>query len=145
MKKKSYKGFLLLPKVTGGKKTFVDFLSQNLVYPEEALENQVEGNVLVEYEVDDNGFVTKAKIVKGLGYGLDEEALRLIMMLRFEKVKNRGVRLRSSGKINIPFRLPTTVVYKVVPTNANPTEPTVATAESNNNQRSGTISYTIEF
>lgn len=145
MKKRTNKSFIQIPKVTGGKKTFAAFLAENLVYPEEALKNGIEGNVFVEYEVDDNGIVFQAKVVKGLGYGLDEEALRLIKLLRFEKVKNRGIRLRSSGKTSIPFRLPATMVYNIVPSNTSPTEGAVTQAEGSGADRPGTISYTIEF
>lgn len=134
-----------MPKITGGKKTFAAFLRENLVYPEEALRNGIEGNVHLEYEVDDNGIVTKASVLRGLGFGLDEEALRLIRLLRFEKVKNRGVRLRSSGKTIIPFRLPSTMVYTVVPSGTKLHENPLSQGEGKANQRQGTISYTIEF
>ncbi|HMM12304.1 MAG TPA: energy transducer TonB [Bacteroidales bacterium] len=145
MKKKTQKSFLQLPKVTGGKKTFSAFLAENLVYPEEALKHGVEGNVHIEYEVDDNGVVTRAKVLKGLGYGLDEEALRLISILRFEKVRNRGVRLRSSGKTIIPFRLPATMVYTVVGSNNSTAPQSSPPAEGRPSENPGTISYTIEF
>jgi hypothetical protein len=45
-------------------------------------------------------------IQKGLGYGCDEEAVRVIGLLRFEKVKNRGVRVKMTTKTTIHFRLP---------------------------------------
>lgn len=145
MKKKTNKSFIQIPKVTGGKKTFAAFLAENLVYPEQALKNGIEGNVFVEYEVDDNGIVIQAKVVKGLGYGLDEEALRLIKLLRFEKVKNRGIRLRSSGKTSIPFRLPATMVYNIVPSDTSPAEGSGPPVEGNKANKPGTINYTIEF
>lgn len=146
MKKKPNKPFLHVPKVTGGKKTFAAFLAENLVYPEEALQNRIEGNVHLAYEVDDNGIVTSARVIKGLGFGLDEEALRLIRLLRFEKVKNRGIRLRSSGKTSIPFRLPSTMVYTVVQSSVQPSESTGTKGEGTTASDSrGIISYTINF
>jgi len=44
-------------------------------------------------------------VLKGLGHGCDEEALRVVRLLAFEKVKNRGVRLKMTTKTNINFRL----------------------------------------
>ncbi|MBK9290180.1 MAG: energy transducer TonB [Bacteroidetes bacterium] len=143
-KKPRKQNFIQLPKVTGGRKTFATFLQEHMVYPHEALQHGIEGNVLVEYEVDDNGIVFDARVIKGLGYGLDEEALRLIRLLRFEKVKNRGMRLRSKGKTNIPFRLPASMVYSVVPSDKNKPSDNQNTTKSNTGSQ-GTITYTIEF
>ena len=100
------KKFLKLPHYIGGKKGFGEFLKANLRYPAEALKAGVEGIVLVEYEVDDNGFVHNPKIIKGIGYGCDEEAIRLVSMMKYEKVKNRGLRVKSSAKTKINFKLP---------------------------------------
>ena len=109
--------FLKVPQFTGGKKAFNDFLKENIVYPEEAIQARVEGIVVVEFEVDDNGHVTQAKVLKGIGFGCDEEALRLVKLLKYEKVRNQGVRLRSTTKTNIHFRLPaqTMLQYSVTP------------------------------
>lgn len=100
------KRFLKLPKYTGGNKAFREFISENLRYPEPALQGKVEGFVIVEYDVHDNGEVNNPRILKGLGFGCDEEALRVVGLLRFEKVKNRGVRVKMTSKTTINFHLP---------------------------------------
>jgi TonB family protein len=64
------------------------------------------GSVVVEYDIHDNGDVTNPRVLKGIGYGCDEEAIRLVSMLQFEKVKNRGVRVKLTSKTTIHFRLP---------------------------------------
>jgi TonB family protein len=110
------KKFLELPRYGGGNVEFRKFIAANLQYPKEALEARIEGRVLVEYEIDDNGFVHNPRILRGIGYGCDEEALRIVKMLRYKKVKNRGVRVRVNTKTNIAFRLPTTSIsYTVSP------------------------------
>ncbi len=100
------KRFLNMPKYTGGSEAFKAFIAANLRYPEAALEARVEGTVIVEYDVHDNGVVDHPRVLKGIGYGCNEEAMRVVGMLRFEKVKNRGVRVKMTTKTTIHFRLP---------------------------------------
>jgi len=54
------------------------YLSRNLKYPLIARENQVEGIVYVVFTVTDKGEVVKPDILRGVGFGLDEEALRIL-------------------------------------------------------------------
>jgi TonB family protein len=100
------KRFLNLPKYPGGSEAFKKFFVENLRYPDAALEAKIEGSVIVEYDISDDGLVYNPHILKGLGYGCDEEAVRLIGLLRFEKVKNRGVRVKMTTKTTIHFKLP---------------------------------------
>ncbi len=94
-----------LPEFPGGKKAFIEFITKNLQYPEEAKEKRIEGDVFVRFYINDNGTVTDAKIEKGLGYGCDEEAVRLIKMMKFGSTKNRGFKLSVSKRVKIKFRL----------------------------------------
>jgi TonB family protein len=100
------KHFLKMPKYPGGSKAFKEFITENLRYPDAALEARVVGSVLVEYDIHDTGAVSNAHVLKGIGYGCDEEAIRLVKLLQFEKVKNRGVRVKLTFKTAIHFRLP---------------------------------------
>jgi TonB family protein len=100
------KKFIKTPHMRGNREQLKEFLKKNLTYPEEALKNKIEGDVIIKYKVSDNGEVFDYAVVKGLGYGCDEEAIRLIKMIRYDAVKNRGVRVTAHSKIKIPFRLP---------------------------------------
>jgi TonB family protein len=100
------KRFLNLPKYPGGSMAFKEFITQNLRYPDAALQARVVGSVVVEYDIHDNGNIANPRVLKGIGYGCDEEAIRLVSMLQFEKVKNRGVRVKLTSKTTIHFRLP---------------------------------------
>ena len=100
------KKFLNLPQYPGGNTSLKQYISRNLKYPEEAIENEISGTVYISYDVNDNGEVIRADVIKGIGYGCDDEALRLVKSLKFEKVKNRGQRVKATMKINIHFRLP---------------------------------------
>lgn len=102
---KREKKFLKLPHLDGGRDLLKKFIKENLQYPEEAMKNKVEGDVIVKYKVTGKGEVINPEIVKGLGYGCDEEALRLVEMLSYQSVKNRGVRVITDNKIKIPFRI----------------------------------------
>lgn len=136
------KKFLNIPRYTGGKEAFIAFLKKNLRYPKEAIEAGIEGTVIVAFEIDDNGIVHNPQLVKGIGYGCDEEALRLVGLLRYEKVKNQGVRLRSKTKTNIRFSLPKQQVQYTITQE----KKTVAKKTDANNDKAGiTYSYTINL
>jgi TonB family protein len=104
------KKFLDLPRYGGGNEEFKKFIASNLRYPKAALEAGIEGKVLVGYEIDDNGIVHNPRVLRSLGYGCDEEAVRIVGLLRFKKVKNRGVRVRVNTKTYINFKLPKTSI-----------------------------------
>lgn len=97
--------FLKVPEYPGGKKSLQAFINQNLRYPEDALQQRIEGVVTVEYDVDDNGVVVSSKIIKGLSPSCDEEALRVVHLLQYGKAFNHGIRVKSKKKINIYFSL----------------------------------------
>lgn len=102
MKKKH---FLKLPEYPGGKEEFRKYIHENLKYPELALKNNIEGIVYVSAEINDNGDVLNTNVEKGIGFGCDEEALRLINGLHFGGVKNRGKRVKTKKKFKIQFNI----------------------------------------
>lgn len=57
---------------------FNNYLKNNLEYPEEAQKENIRGRVTLEFTVQADGSLTNFEIIKGLGYGCDEEAIRLI-------------------------------------------------------------------
>lgn len=71
----------LAPDVLPSFKGLADFLQSNLVYPAQAREIGKTGKVWVNFIVDEKGKIIEAKILKGIGYGCDEEALRVIKMM----------------------------------------------------------------
>lgn len=100
------KDFLKLPRYSGGKKAFLEFVTTNLEYPEKALKDGIEGTVHAEYEVDNLGRISAIKVIKGIGYGCDEEAIRILSLMKYEAVHNRGLRVKSKLKARIQFKLP---------------------------------------
>lgn len=67
-----------MPEFVGGDEALFAYLGNKMRYPKEAQRAGVEGVVVVTFVVAPDGAITKAKIVKGLGYGTEEEALRVI-------------------------------------------------------------------
>ncbi len=97
--------FIKQPAYPGGKKALDEFVKSNLRYPEEALNNKIEGTVSVEYDVDVFGKVILAKVKHGIGYGCDEEALRIVELLKYPKKKYQGLHVVFHMTINIHFRI----------------------------------------
>ena len=75
-------------------------------YPEEARRMGVEGRVVVSYTVNEEGDVIEAAVLWGLGYGCDEEALRIIQGAEFKPVLNKEGRAQVKTFVTpITFRL----------------------------------------
>lgn len=70
-----------MPEYPGGPKALYEFLFTNLQYPAEALKNEIEGIVYLKFIVDKNGIVSNPVVVRSLGSGCDEEALRIISLM----------------------------------------------------------------
>lgn len=105
MTEKPKRKFLKKPRLGGGREWLREFLKNNLRYPEEARKQGIEGDVIVKFRVNEQGKVLDPKVVNGPGHGCDEEAVRLVSLLRYDPVKNRGVRVTTNNRIRIPFRL----------------------------------------
>ena len=57
---------------------FLQYVSDSLHYPDSALENNIGGTVIISFSVSEKGMISKCIVSKSLGYGCDEEALRLV-------------------------------------------------------------------
>lgn len=64
-------------------------ISSTLEYPQEAIDDNIEGTVKVAFTVDLQGNPTNLEITKSIGFGCDEEAIRIINTLKFIPGKNR--------------------------------------------------------
>lgn len=101
------KKFIRNPIFKGGNKEFSKFLYGNLKYPKAALENKIEGMVIVRYDIDHKGDVIKAKVLSSLGHGCDEEAVRVIKLLKFDIPKGpRKLKVIFHRTTKVKFVLP---------------------------------------
>jgi protein TonB len=72
----------VMPAFPGGDAALLKFMSSKLNYPAAALDHHISGKVHVTFIVDAEGRLRDPKVLRGLGYGLDDEALRLLRLLR---------------------------------------------------------------
>lgn len=61
-----------------GYPAFNRYLKDNIIYPEEAKAEKISGRVTIEFTVEANGNLSHFEVIKGLGHGCDEEAIRLV-------------------------------------------------------------------
>ncbi len=84
------------------------YLSSNLNYPELAMENRIQGKVMVQFVVERDGNLSAVKVIKGkeLGHGLPEEAMRVVSaMPKWKPAKQSGAFVRAYFTIPIEFKL----------------------------------------
>ena len=94
------------PSFRGGEQKMIEFIQNNVVYPQEAKDAGVEGKVFVEFYIEKDGTVCDAKVLRGIGYGCDEEALRVIgLMPKWFPGKSRGHAVRVRYTLPINFEL----------------------------------------
>jgi len=95
-----------MPEFPGGPEALMQFLTENVCYPEAALKAGVQGRVLVTFIVDTEGRVNNAKVVKKVSDDLDAEAIRIVgSMPRWKPGKQNGKVVRVRYTMPISFRL----------------------------------------
>jgi len=95
-----------MPTFPGGDEARVRFLSENIRYPQMARESGIQGTVFVTFVVERDGSVTDVRVLRGIGGGCDEEAIRVIKaMPRWNAGKQRGRPVRVQFTMPIRFTL----------------------------------------
>ena len=90
----------------GGESALLKYLSGNIKYPPLARENNIQGTVYVTFEIDKSGKVKDVKILRGIGGGCDEEALRVVSrMPQWKPGKQRGKPVRVQYNLPVRFTL----------------------------------------
>jgi TonB family protein len=92
-----------VPEFEGGKKGLSQYLARNIKYPKEAQRRNISGTVLLSMFIDKTGKVKDVTALKGIGYGCDEEAIRVVEnMPNWKPASNAGktVEVRHSFPIN---------------------------------------------
>lgn len=91
----------VIPEFPGGMKGWGEYLQSALKYPEEAKKNKITGRVILSFIVLKNGSITDVKVLRGIGGGADEEALRVVK----ESPKWKPGKLKGEP-VNVPYTMP---------------------------------------
>jgi len=95
-----------MPEFPGGMGECMKFLSKNIKYPTISQENGVQGRVIVQFVVNQDGSIVDPTVVRGVDPYLDKEALRVIkMMPKWKPGKQRGKAVRVKFTVPVMFRL----------------------------------------
>jgi len=95
-----------MPSYPGGEKALLEYVAKNIKYPQIARETGIQGRVFVGFVVEPDGSVSNVKILRGIGGGCDEEAMRVIKSLaKWKPGKQRGKAVRVSYQIPVVFKL----------------------------------------
>lgn len=94
------------PEFPGGLSSLAEFLRKNLRYPAEASRSGVAGKVYIEFVVRADGSIDRAQVQKGIGFGCDEEALRVVrLMPKWKPGKQSGRAVPAKFTLPIVFAL----------------------------------------
>jgi TonB family protein len=105
-KGKVYMAVKQLPQFPGGKDAFSQFLSKNVKYPQQARENNVQGRVVASFIVEKDGSLSDIKILRSVGSGLDEEAVRVLKASpNWKPGMEKGKAVRTQFSVPINFAL----------------------------------------
>ncbi|WP_316769525.1 energy transducer TonB [Pedobacter frigiditerrae] len=94
------------PKYPGGLAKLYKFLGENIKYPTEAKENKIQGKVLASFTVQKDGSLADIKVMRKLGFGTDEEAVRVLKLSpKWEPGLENGRPVNVKYNIPISFNL----------------------------------------
>ncbi|MDR0365104.1 MAG: energy transducer TonB [Bacteroidales bacterium] len=94
------------PSYPGGDAARLTFLKNNIKYPQIAREAGIQGTVFVGFVVERDGSISNVSIVRGIGGGCDEEAIRVAkMMPKWNPGEQRGKAVRVNYRMPIKFIL----------------------------------------
>ena len=95
-----------MPEFPGGMAECLKFLAKNIKYPTIAQENGVQGRVIVQFVVNQDGSIVDPVVVRSVDPYLDKEALRVIkMMPKWKPGKQRGKAVRVKYTVPVTFKL----------------------------------------
>ena len=95
-----------MPGFPGGPEAMMQYVAKHINYPKEAQKAGIQGRVFVGFIVEADGSLSDFKVLRGIGYGCDEEAIRVAQsMPKWKPGMHRGEPVRVSYQIPIWFKL----------------------------------------
>lgn len=87
-----------------GEMALYQYIFKNIKYSEEAKTNKAEGEVMASFFVESDSTIKSVNVLKGMGYGIDEEVKRLLMEMKFAPAIQNGEPIRMNLMMNFPVR-----------------------------------------
>ena len=95
-----------MPEFPGGPAKMLEYIQKNVKYPMMARESDIQGRVFVNFVVEPDGSISNVNVMRGIGGGCDEEAVRVVnSMPKWKPGKQRGSAVRVSFTVPIIFKL----------------------------------------
>ncbi len=93
-------------KYPGGMEALMKDLTENLVYPDSAINNNIQGKVYIEFVVETTGKLSNIKVLKGIGYGCDQAAIHAVKNLKpWIPAEINGKPIRQRFRLPVIFKL----------------------------------------
>lgn len=96
------------PKLQEGMTGFMEYIKKNIKYPQSGVKSHVEGKVFLQFTVDKYGKLTNIKVLKGLHFDCDKEAVRVLKEYPNEWINRK----RKNVEITIPIIFRENLRYK---------------------------------
>ncbi len=94
------------PQFPGGDSAKIKFLNDHIIYPSLACENNIETRVQIQFVIDKHGKISDVKALTHKGWGLEEEAIRVV------KLMPNWIPGKQNGRlVNVRFSIP--IVFKL--------------------------------
>lgn len=95
-----------MPEYPGGMAKLMSYLGNSIKYPPLAKESGIQGRVFINFVVEPNGSISNVKVLRGIGGGCDEEAVRVVsQMMKWKPGMQRGKPVRVSYNLPVKFTL----------------------------------------
>lgn len=96
----------VMPEFPGGAAKMMEYIQKNMKYPMMARESDIQGRVFVNFVVEPDGSISNVAVIRGIGGGCDEEAVRVVeSMPKWNPGKQRGTAVRCAFTVPIIFKL----------------------------------------
>lgn len=94
-----------MPQPENGYQDLYDLIRREMQYPAKARRAGIEGKVFVQFVISEDGSISQQKIIKGIGAGCDEEAIRVMSLSKWKPGKQRGRPVKVRMVLPIHFKL----------------------------------------
>ncbi|MBR6440933.1 MAG: energy transducer TonB, partial [Bacteroidales bacterium] len=95
------------PEFPGGMEAMMKFLAENIVYPQEAKDNNIQGRVFVSFVVEKDGSISNIKVIRDIGGGCGAEVVRVVkLMPKWKPATQKGKPVRVQFNLPVQFTIP---------------------------------------